>query len=422
MLKNKITAWATISMLFVSILSFAQNNTSSPYSRFGYGEISDNSSGKSRGMGGVSIGVRSNNSINPANPASYSGIDSLTFLFEFGAAGKQSFFKDKTGNTAKDFTANIEYLTMEFPLSKYLAGSLGLVPYSVVGYSFSKYDSTAIPTNTGTDNYINYTKEFTGSGNVTQAYGGLSAKIGKHFALGVNVAYLFGTLENTRYLYFDESTGSYYATLQTQSLRVRDVNLRYGLQYFTELKNKNKLTIGLAFETKSRLGGSYTIQTSGIDTISSSNGSDFETPLFVGLGASYTINNRVTLASDLQFQNWANAKYFGKTDTLKNRTKVSIGAEFLPSKLARRYASRIIYRVGANASSGYLNVNDKSLSDYAFTAGLGLPVRGSKSMLNLGFEYGKRGSTANGQIREQYFKFSVSATFNELWFFKRRFE
>jgi hypothetical protein len=409
-------------MFFINISSFAQNNTSSPYSRFGYGEISDNGSGKSKGMGGVSIGMRSNSSINTANPASYTGIDSLTFLFEFGAFGKQSLFSDKTSSSGKAFTANIEFLTMEFPLTKWLAASAGILPYSTVGYSFSNSDSLAMPTNSGTDNYINYTKKFSGSGSITQAYGGLSTKIGKHLALGVNLSYRFGSISNERYLSYDETVGTYASTLQTQTLEVKDINFRYGLQYFTELKNKDRLTLGVILETKSRLGGTYSIETSGVDTISSSNGSDFQTPLLIGIGGSYTIKDRITLGADFQFQNWADAKYFGKTDTLKNSTKLSVGAEFLPSKIARSYFGRVIYRVGGNISSGYLNINGKSPNNYALTVGLGLPTRGSKTLINLGFEYGRKGSTSYSQIREDYFKFSVSATFNEMWFFKRHFE
>jgi len=409
-------------MLFTNMTSFAQNNTSSPYSRFGYGEISDNGSGKSKGMGGVSIGMRSGSSINTANPASYSGIDSLTFLFEFGAVGKQSLFSDKTSSNGKAFTANIEYLTMEFPLTKWLAASAGILPYSVVGYSFSNSDSSSMKTNSGTDNYINNTKTFSGSGSITQAYGGLSTKLGKHFAFGVNVSYLFGSISNSRYLTYDETVGTYASTLQTQILNVKDVKLRYGLQYFTELRNKNRLTLGVILETKSKLGGTYSIETSSVDTISTTNGSDFETPLLIGIGGSYTIKDRITLGADLQFQNWANAKYFGKTDTLKNSTKFRVGAEFLPAKASRNYFSRVIYRVGGNISSGYLNINGKSPSDYALTVGLGLPTRGTKTMVNVGFEYGKKGSVSDNQIRENYFKLSISATFNELWFFKRHFE
>ena len=69
----------------------AQNNTNSPYTRFGYGDLGERSFGAGRAMGGVGYGLRSPKQINPMNPASYSCMDSLTFLFDFGVAGQLSW-------------------------------------------------------------------------------------------------------------------------------------------------------------------------------------------------------------------------------------------------------------------------------------------------------------------------------------------
>ena len=60
-----------ISILIITQLSLkAQNNTNSPYTRFGYGELADRSFGAGRAMGGVGIGLHSSKQINPMNPAS----------------------------------------------------------------------------------------------------------------------------------------------------------------------------------------------------------------------------------------------------------------------------------------------------------------------------------------------------------------
>ena len=56
-----------ITILLVSILSmvmFAQNNTNSPYTRYGYGQLEDDCFSRSQSMGGTSIGLRNKNSIN----------------------------------------------------------------------------------------------------------------------------------------------------------------------------------------------------------------------------------------------------------------------------------------------------------------------------------------------------------------------
>ena len=51
------------------------------------------------------------------NPASYSCMDSLTFLFDFGVAGQLSWFDD--GNARQnDINGNVEYIAMQFPIHR----------------------------------------------------------------------------------------------------------------------------------------------------------------------------------------------------------------------------------------------------------------------------------------------------------------
>ena len=73
-------------LTMVTGTAIAQNNTNSPYTRYGYGDLSDQSFGNSRAMGGIAFGLRDGAQINPLNPASYTAIDSLTFLFEGGVS------------------------------------------------------------------------------------------------------------------------------------------------------------------------------------------------------------------------------------------------------------------------------------------------------------------------------------------------
>lgn len=78
---NKHFLFAVV-LLVVGAGVYAQNNTNSPYTRFGYGELVDTYSAEQRAMGGVAIAGRNNLGINTVNPASYSSVDSLTFMFE----------------------------------------------------------------------------------------------------------------------------------------------------------------------------------------------------------------------------------------------------------------------------------------------------------------------------------------------------
>ena len=74
-----------LAALAVPGLQAQTNATTSPYSMYGYGMLSDRATALQRQMGGVGYALSSGRQINPMNPASYAAIDSLTFLWDIGA-------------------------------------------------------------------------------------------------------------------------------------------------------------------------------------------------------------------------------------------------------------------------------------------------------------------------------------------------
>ena len=55
--------------------------------------------------------------------------------------------------------------------------------------------------------------------------------------------------------------------------------------------------------------------------------------------------------------------------------------------------------------------------------GFGLPLVDNRSFLNISLEYVKKNpEVKTNMIDEQYFRFTLNYTFNELWFFKRKVE
>lgn len=413
---HKFKVFLCVSLLFTTaFLSFAQNNTNSPYTRFGYGELVDPAIGKNVSMGGVSFGSRSKTNINPSNPASYSSIDSLTFLFEFGAGGRISHFSQNDGKSEVNFTGNLDYLALEFPINKWLSSSIGMIPYSFSGYNFTQNDSLSI---FGQDEKTYYIQSFSGLGGINQVYWGLSAKFLDHVSIGVNASYLFGYLTNSRSLIFTNS--GYSSSNQTSNLTVSDINFRYGIQLFHTFNKTHQVTIGGIFENKSDLNGICKIITTDADTIDLSNG--FESPLTYGGGIFYTYKNKLSIGVDFLQQQWAEAKYFGKTDTLNTRTKISFGAEYQHNPNSKNFWEKTIFRLGANYGNSYININNNQTPDFGISFGVGLPLKNSKSIINFGIEYRNTGTSAQNLLREDYIKFSINTTFNELWFFKRKFE
>ena len=67
-----------------------------PYSKMGYGLLSDNASSIQRSMGGVGYAMKGGRIINVMNPASYANVDSLTFLWDVGIDLTNLWSKDTT--------------------------------------------------------------------------------------------------------------------------------------------------------------------------------------------------------------------------------------------------------------------------------------------------------------------------------------
>ena len=92
-LHKKIIGTVLLASLYVAP-AIAQSGTNSPYSQYGLGQLSEQTSGFNRGMNGLGLGFREHNQVNYINPASYSSIDSLTFIFDAGLSGQVTNFSE----------------------------------------------------------------------------------------------------------------------------------------------------------------------------------------------------------------------------------------------------------------------------------------------------------------------------------------
>jgi hypothetical protein len=102
--------------------------------------------------------------------------------------------------------------------------------------------------------------------------------------------------------------------------------------------------------------------------------------------------------------------------------KISLGGYYIPNYNSfTSYAKRLVYRGGLKFEKTGLMVNAESINDIGLTLGLGFPVTGSFSNVNLGFELGKKGTTTANLVQENYANFSISLSLNDKWFEKRKF-
>ena len=128
------------------------------------------------------------------------------------------------------------------------------------------------------------------------------------------------------------------------------------------------------------------------------------------------------VAFDYEFQQWEDTKILGKNSGLVNQSNLAAGFEYVISRNHPKFFKRLFYRVGANYTNTYLNVDNTQLNQYGITFGFGIPNRRSKTSYNINFEYGQRGTTDNNLIKENYAIISLNLSLSDIWFYKRKYE
>lgn len=458
--------------------SFAQTSTSSPYSRYGLGDINGRGFSQSFGMGGSMIGVQNDSTpmffINSGNPASYPYLRLVTA--ELGMSYNRVILQNSSQKKTVH-SAALAYLSFAFPIKRWWGTCIGLAPYSSVGYNVSDHQDI---TNVGGVDFL-----YEGSGGVDQLYFGNGFRplygLSKMFqnskkyerlkleknnaeiyrimkrkrawqglSIGVNASYLFGRLEHTRRSIFDQ-TANFFNTRTGATTRFNDVYFDYGAQYsFTidslkgrDLKQNVKVTIGATFAPMTpidarvdTLSVNYFYSSIGTeivkDTIALSQNTKgtIDLPLSFGFGMSVKKGDRWMISGDWAVQNWGEFKTFDKSAGLKNSMRVSLGAQYVPNAKAvgtGNYLKRVNFRLGGKYSQTALELHDTRLVEYGVTAGLGFPVGRNFmlqnfSMVNIGAEFGQRGTIDNGLIKENYIKINLGFTINDRWFVKPKFD
>ena len=412
----------TLVVLLLMILSgaaIAQNNTNSPYTRYGYGQLADQGSGNSKAMGGIAYGLRDKYQTNFANPASYTAVDSLTFIFDGGISLQNTNFSNGTlKQNAKN--SSFDYIVMQFRASKWAAVSLGLLPYSNVGYSMREYnEDTDAPTNSSAVSY-------SGEGGLHQLYLGAGFKILKNLSIGANFSYLWGDITQIGNESFPSNSAIMPFT-RVFSVSMKSYKLDFGAQYTHQFGKKHEATLGVVFSPGHNLSNDAYVQdqTGDKDTGATVNTRDSIVttgiPTTFGIGMTYVYDGRLTVGVDAMFQNWNKVNFMNTKDALCKRGKIAVGAEYLPNPTGRSYFSHVKYRLGAYYSKPYYKIRgERAADEYGLTAGFGLPIPRTRSVLSLSAQYVRVQGTQAAFLNENTLRICVGVTFNERWFFKRR--
>lgn len=409
----------TLLALFSGVI-VAQNNTNSPYSRYGYGHLVDQGFGRNQAMGGVGFALRDNSQINPLNPAAYTAMDSLTFLFEGGISLQNTNFSEGSQKVnAKN--SSLEYIAMQFRLKKWISMSIGLLPISNIGYSVN--DIVVDEDNKDANHVIIRS----GNGGLHKVYAGWGIIPMKNLSVGLNVGFFWGDLDRNTTLYFPNVTqpnGS--GSLQQNRLTnvdLKGVALDFGIQYDYKLSNSKSLLIGATYSPKTKLSNKITrtyVQDQ-IITDTKRTESSYDVAAKYGFGVAYQVDKKLLLSGDILYQRWSKAKYNDETNGLCDLLRIGVGAEILPNYYSRNLFAKMKYRLGAYYSNPYYKVDGvRATREYGVSAGFGIPLPQGKSLLNISAQFVQVKGRRSNFLDETMIRLNIGLVFNERWFFKRK--
>lgn len=428
--------------LFVAVLltaltltAAAQSGTNSPYSQYGLGVMSDQTSGFNRGMNGLGIGAREHNQINYLNPASYSALDSLTFIFDIGVSGQLTNFKE--GSTKVNArNADFEYAVAGFRAFKHVGVSFGIIPFTNIGYDYS----TTEYINTELTEY--YTNTFSAdAGGLHQIYFGVGWRPIKYVSIGINASYLWGEYE--RSIVNDYSDSWVNSLSKYYTAEITSYKLDFGLQLILPLNRSNRVTLGATYSPGHKLGSdpeclviSTNSSTSVSDTTSYSISNGLEIPDMMAFGFMWEHKNRLRIGVDYSLQKWGKTStpeyvvvnevpyYRLNDDFYEDRHKWTVGGEYCKNEYSRKFIDRVRFRAGASYATSYYKINGADGPDeISVSAGFGVPIvnnYNNRSILNVSVQWARQ--SAKNMITENTFRINIGITFNERWFNKWRVE
>lgn len=434
-MRNKRGLIGTVLCLLLSLpaVATAQNssiNTFSPYSFYGLGDFTMPGTAKQKAMGGTGIAYRDGTSINFLNPASMSSINRKSALFDVGLEGKNFYLKSSETKSSYN-TFNVSHVAFAVPLADKLGMAISVMPLSSVGYRIEDVEERP---SLGQINYY-----YTGEGDINQAKFSLGYELFKNFSLGAELLYYFGNIDRVSIAQLTPLDGSvdYKSTILTTSEHVSRLFGNFGIQYNIPLEqDKRAMTLGLTFQPKGKLKQKVTQSVPTSDNVNDFGNyvinnkytdPDFAMPSIIS-GGVYYHTTKLSIGADYVYQGWKGVNESAESSELqfRNTSTIKAGLQYTPDRGdVRNFLKRVTYRVGARYSDYYMKLRGQNISDKTVTLGVGVPLKmNGFSNIDLGLEFGQRGTTKSRLVKENYWGVSVGLSLfgEDFWFMKPKYD
>ena len=410
---------------------YAQNGSVSPYSYFGIGELQSKGTMENQMMGGIGMFADSIH-INLKNPAALSklgvqfGEDFGNTTYTFGLSHKRLSFKNNIESQSNSVT-NLEYLAVAMAIKKGFGIGFGLMPYSSVGYSLVSESIN--------DNGASVSNIFEGDGGLNKVYIAAGYEFIKNLSVGVTANFNFGTLDYDRVQSLENVQ---FGTFDKRTSKVNGMDFNYALNYNPTVNDKYNIFASVRVNTQANLTSKNEKEIGSLSTTTGQNievinidldalnlrNTELKIPTTTTLGLGFGEHRKWFLGAEYSLQGLSSfSNEFIDVENLEyeDASSFAFGGFYIPDHSAfSSYYKQITYRAGLRMDKTGMTINDKEINNFGITFGFGLPMRGTFSNLNLGFEVGKRGTTDANLIEESYFMVNLGLSLNDIWFRKRR--
>ena len=412
-----------IRLFFVLLLTnnlSAQVSTSSPYSRFGLGDLVSTSFSEYSSLGGGVTSLVDEYSINSCNPATFSFIGVNSFLLSTGGVYKNMTINNSSTSQVTNNTS-FSHLAIAFPLNNKIGASIGMLPYSNIGYNIDTWNEE-----------YSASLLYSGDGGITKVYFGSAYKLSKDLSVGVNASYLFGGLNKRKKVMYSDET--FFNSRSNSQINLQGYYYEAGLLYRKKISENRRVSFGLTMNNNSSIRAKRndlmeTFEYSGTieipkDTFQNYTEWGFITlPKNISAGVSYYEGKKLLVVFDYSSQNWSEYSLFEEKDDLQNSSRFSAGVQYTPDyNSVTKYYRRMEYRMGFSYHNTPLQFDNNQLQERTFSVGLGIPVRKSRTQYDLSVMIGDRGTTEDNLLKENFIKIGLSVTYDGIWFVKRKYD
>ena len=395
-------------------LSLFAQNTNSPYSVYGIGDIDNDNYNRTSGMGGTGLAIKSSVFLVDNNPAGIAGLGRSFYVASIAATGKSYSFSgdpiNSTNSNSKDFW--IKRFTLAVKINKFWASGFGFNQFSNVNYSFS--GSKFIEGST--DSYV---AGYQGDGGLNEYHWTNAVALGKHISLGLKSSFISGSINQTETL---NEANSQTSISTKQQDYISNFRFQGGAMYETVLGKKWDFSLGGKYSPKTKLSADRTLTISENNVAVINNeyikSDRFYLPVTYAGGIALKHNKRATYAVDYTYEDWSSLHIKDQGWQLISSNRISAGAEFSNYKNDHGFmVEKSFYQVGAFINNSYLQVRNTPINEWGVSAGMGGSLRNS-FLYTFSLQGGVRGTTEQKLIKETFVGFTLSLSYRDFLFSK----